>query len=262
VLQGAQGSSFAQECIDHMKTALASHQERLSVQLQAALHEIAYAHAEPVQITTRGQLRYFLMEPMLQGDFYKINSNRFDGKGFQTEISDSLEPQDLLTLIGQAITCYSYCNFTQNAALCSDVQGKGSTFFDPAWITPTPRIHTAGGIVPFGLGNVGNLTIKKFFEMHAHSSNPICQALNTDTPNPASFLLANLCFVVDIKSSKDKSSTRTRITEFGGQVVNVPTRKQVCALSWLCVGSSVDTSHRSSVDVSCRHSRRGWTLFW
>jgi hypothetical protein len=228
VLQSAQASGFAQDCLEHFRAALEQHQSHLSPELRAALSEVSYALAEPVQIAFGGQVRFFLMEPMLQGDFYKINSNRFDGKGFRAEVSNSTDQLDIMTVIGQAMSCYLYCQFTESAALCSDVQGKGTTLFDPAWITPVPRGAVAGAIVPFGLGNVGNLTIKKFFEMHNHEHNPICQSLQTVTPNPASFLFANLCFVVDLKNTRDKTQTRSRIVEYGGQCINVPSRKQVC----------------------------------
>ncbi len=47
------------------------------------LKNLSYAHADPVQLQVGDKLRFFLMEPLVEGSFFKLNTNLHDGKGFR-----------------------------------------------------------------------------------------------------------------------------------------------------------------------------------
>jgi len=221
VLQSSQGTTLAAECLQALQAAIKADPDVGDNALVELLGRVRYVTAEPVQVNMKGSTtRFFINEEMADGIFFKLNSNRHDGGGFRDE-----KTKEPLAILGQALTCFSYCSFTQCEALLCDVQGKGEIFFDPAWVTVT----TPEGKVPFGLGNVGNLTIKRFFELHDHDNNPICQKLQTVPPAPQSFIFANLSIIVDIKSNDLKRHARQTITSFGGTAMNVPIKaKKVC----------------------------------
>jgi hypothetical protein len=228
VLQSAQATAYAQECLSQIQALLATGID-LSTQDQALLQEIKYATADPLQVIMDSKTCFFIMEIEAQGQFFKVNTNRHDGKGFQPEpaaTAQSSSTDSLITEIGHALSCYSYY-YTERTAMCCDIQGKGKVLFDPAWVTVRPR--NDGVRPPFGHGNVGNLTMKAFFQKHNHNENRFCKALQHDAPLPATFLFANLAIIVDLTNQSKKSSTRSRILEFGGSVINVPSlrKKQV-----------------------------------
>jgi len=227
VLLAAQGVSYADQCLEAMKADLAANAQATEENVRSLVDfasGLKYVKSQPLQISMPdGNLRLMVMEPMIEGDFYKINSNRHDGGGFKTENSP-------LAIAGQAFTCFSYCTFTNSTAMCTDVQGIGSVLFDPAWITKTDPDDAE---VPFGLGNVGNLTMKTFFKKHDHKNNALCHLLRTTPPLPASFLFANLTFIVDIDNQEEARKLRKSIRDFGGTTTAVPisNREKVYTLS-------------------------------
>ena len=213
MLLSAQGVSYTSDCLQRLKERVAS--SSLDSALKTVASRLSYVKSEPIIVTIKGERKFFLMEPLAEGSFFKLNSNRHDGAGFCAEHNPK-------AIVGQALTCYSYCQFTDCKAMCTDLQGKGDLLFDPAWVT---RLDPAVESLPFGLGNVGNLTMKKFFEQHVHEENAVCEMLGHVTPSPASFLFANLQFVVDLEDKSMARKVKQTIEEYGGTVSRLPSGK-------------------------------------
>lgn len=183
------------------------------------------------QVQVGSETLFYVMEPFLDGVFIKFNSNRHDGAGFHAEekihLSDDGDAQarKAMVIASQAISCWSW-KYTEETSLLCDVQGIGSFLFDPAWVT---RRASAEAPTPYGASNVGALTIKRFFQQHSHDENPICQALKTIVPPPASLVFANLVLTVHHTNGAAKKKIRDKILQCGGALCNTNSHSKVRA---------------------------------
>ena len=50
--------------------------------LKTVASRLSYVKSEPIIVTTKGERKFFVMEPLAEGSFFKLRSNRHDGAGF------------------------------------------------------------------------------------------------------------------------------------------------------------------------------------
>jgi hypothetical protein len=80
VLLSAQGVAYASDCLERLKERVAS--SSLDSALKTVASRLSYVKSEPIIVTIKGERKFFLMEPLAEGSFFKLRSNRHDGAGF------------------------------------------------------------------------------------------------------------------------------------------------------------------------------------
>eukprot|EP00759_Apiculatamorpha_spiralis_P013318 PhF_6_TR19999/c0_g1_i1/m.29185/K08292/EEF2K; elongation factor 2 kinase len=106
----------------------------------------------PCYVVRRPNGTYFIMEPMMRGNFEKHNNN------FGEVYSVQETPE--------AFSHFTY-QLTNKTLLVCDIQGVGDVYTDP-------QIHTPSG-TDYGMGNMGAEGIQRW--KSAHRCNSICRAL-------------------------------------------------------------------------------------
>jgi hypothetical protein len=212
----AQTMQLARDCAEAFVVALGAS----SVSIPAECRP-TYIDADPVKVPTDDDdMKYYLVEPIQDGNWRKYNTNRFDGVGFAEESTE-------LACAAQALSCFSFTTFTQGTALLTDVQGVENKLSDPAW---TSAVQPKKNTPCFGMGNVGPQTIEKFFELHDHKTNRFCQGLKTTTPEASTWLFCRLRFCVAVKSKQNAAAVIQDIEKYSGYAVTLAstTTLKVC----------------------------------
>lgn len=115
------------------------------------------------KVDSDGRRRKCLVEPMIEGDFLKFNSN----SGF-TDGADYM----------QALSHYSYYHSGGRHLLC-DLQGG---HYEDAYVLTDPVVMSADNSKRFGSGDLGREGIDNFFAHHR--CNRFCQGNWTKPTNP------------------------------------------------------------------------------
>jgi len=120
---------------------------------QGAPKRVEFLMAWVLQVTRGNDIVIYGLEPFIEGEFKKLNSN------FGVVLTDRNTPQ--------AFSHFTYEHSSHNL-LVIDIQGVDDQYTDP-------QIHTKDG-KGYGLGNMGHRGIERFLKTHV--CNPICLQLN------------------------------------------------------------------------------------
>jgi myosin-heavy-chain kinase len=120
---------------------------------QGAPKRVEFLMAWVLQVTRNNESVIYGLEPFIEGEFKKMNSN------FGVVLTDRNTPQ--------AFSHFTYEHSSHNL-LVIDIQGVNDQYTDP-------QIHTKDG-KGYGLGNMGHRGIERFLKTHV--CNPICLQLN------------------------------------------------------------------------------------